>query len=103
MLRDASVVVEPSETARRRPWAHRYVGLMRFTLISDTPSAPEEQPLDAYSRVVTFVAERLSPSVGNLRLSRRVRGGRVYDWSTTAIDGFEAQFLVPGFVAVDLA
>ena len=34
------------------------------------------QPLDAYSRVVTEVAERLAPSVANLRVSRRVRGGR---------------------------
>jgi serine protease Do len=65
---------------------------MRFTLISDTPATPEEQPLDAYSRVVTFVAERLSPSVGNLRLSRRVRGGRVYDSGGSGVvitaDGF---------------
>src|SRR3989440_8256708 len=67
------------EGGRRRPQAPRYRDSMCFTLISDTPSAPVEQPLDAYSRVVTFVAERLSPSVGNLRLSRRVRGGRVYD------------------------
>jgi serine protease Do len=36
-----------------------------------------EEPLDAYSRVVTEVAERLGPSVANLRVSRRVRGGRV--------------------------
>ena len=35
-----------------------------------------EEPLDAYSRVVTEVASRLSPSVANLRVSRRVRGGR---------------------------
>jgi hypothetical protein len=52
---------------------------MRFMLIADTPAGPDERPLDAYSRVVTFVAERLSPSVGNLRLSRRARGGRVHD------------------------
>src|SRR6188472_4055767 len=36
----------------------------------------EEDPLDAYSRVVTEVADRLSPSVANLRVMRRVRGGR---------------------------
>src|SRR5256714_5369063 len=80
------------EGGRRRPQAPRYRDSMRFTLISDTPSAPEEQPLDAYSRVVTFVAERLSPSVGNLRLSRRVRGGRVYDSGGSGVvitaDGF---------------
>src|SRR5918999_1970035 len=36
----------------------------------------ESEALDAYSRVVITVAERLSPSVANLRVSRRVRGGR---------------------------
>ena len=48
---------------------------MRYTFISDTP-AGHQDALDAYSQAVTFVAERLSPSVANLRLSRRVRGGR---------------------------
>jgi S1-C subfamily serine protease len=48
---------------------------MRYTFISDGP-AGQEDALDAYSRAVTFVAEKLSPSVANLRLSRRVRGGR---------------------------
>lgn len=37
----------------------------------------EHQALDAYSRAVIAVAERLSPSVANLRISRRVRGGRM--------------------------
>ena len=41
------------------------------------PQAPDDEPLDAYSRAVTGVAERLGPSVANLRVSRRVRGGRV--------------------------
>jgi S1-C subfamily serine protease len=36
----------------------------------------DEEALDAYSRAVIAVAERLSPSVANLRVSRRVRGGR---------------------------
>jgi S1-C subfamily serine protease len=36
----------------------------------------EEEALDAYSRAVITIAERLSPSVANLRVSRRVRGGR---------------------------
>jgi serine protease Do len=38
---------------------------------------PDAEALDAYSRAVVAVAERLSPSVANLRVSRRVRGGRV--------------------------
>lgn len=47
----------------------------------DAPSAPGARPgdaeaLDAYSRVVTSVAEQLGPSVANLRVARRGRGGR---------------------------
>ena len=37
----------------------------------------DEEALDAYSRAVIGVAERVAPSVANLRVSRRVRGGRV--------------------------
>jgi S1-C subfamily serine protease len=64
---------------------------MRYRFVSDPPAAHDD-PLDAYSRAVMFVAERLSPSVANLRLSRRVRGGRVYDSGGSGIaitaDGF---------------
>src|SRR2546422_6699724 len=35
----------------------------------------DEDALDAYSRVITRVADRLIPSVGNLRVSRRGWGG----------------------------
>jgi S1-C subfamily serine protease len=53
---------------------------MELTFISSPPSeVSEEEALDAYSLAVTTVAERLSPSVGNLRVSRRVRGGRILD------------------------
>ena len=38
---------------------------------------PDEEALDAYSRVVTSVAERLIPSVASLRVRQRVRGGGV--------------------------
>jgi S1-C subfamily serine protease len=52
----------------------------------------DEEPLDAYSRVVTAVAERLSPSVANLRVARRVRGGRRLSGGGSAVvvtpDGF---------------
>ncbi len=37
--------------------------------------ALEDEALDAYSQVVTSVAERVLPSVGSLRVSRRLRGG----------------------------
>ena len=45
------------------------------------PSAPGSLPgdaeaLDAYSRVVTTVAETLGPSVANLRVWSRTRRGR---------------------------
>jgi S1-C subfamily serine protease len=57
------------------------------------PDAPtDDEALDAYSRAVTGVAERLAPSVGSLRVSRRVRGGRRLDGSGSAVvitpDGF---------------
>ncbi len=64
---------------------------------SDQPSAPtplptDEEALDAYSRVVTTVAQTLAPSVANLRVSRRVRGGRRLDGAGSAVvitpDGF---------------
>jgi S1-C subfamily serine protease len=52
----------------------------------------EGEALDAYSRVVTGVAERLAPSVGNLRVSRRVRGGRRLEGGGSSVvitpDGF---------------
>ena len=46
-------------------------------LISSGPAPRDEAPLDAYSRVVVEVAERLAPSVANLRVWRRLRGRRV--------------------------
>ncbi len=51
---------------------------MELTFFS-SPSGEvsDEEALDAYSLAVTTVADRLSPSVGNLRVSRRVRGGRI--------------------------
>jgi serine protease Do len=57
-----------------------------------TPLPTEAEALDAYSRVVTTVAERLSHSVANLRVSRRVRGGRRLDGAGSGVvitpDGF---------------
>src|SRR5438309_4977926 len=50
------------------------------------------EALDAYSRSVIDVAERLTPSVGSLRVARRVRGGRVLDGGSSSVvitpDGF---------------
>jgi len=56
------------------------------------PQLSDQDPLDAYSRAVIHVAERVSPSVANLRLSRRVRGGRLHDSGGSGVvitrDGF---------------
>lgn len=52
---------------------------MRYSFVSDPPAPSEDEALDAYSRAVMFAAERVSPSVANLRVSRRVRGGRLLD------------------------
>ncbi len=52
----------------------------------------EAEALDAYSSAVIRVAERLSPSVANLRVARRVRGGRVVSGGGSGVvitpDGF---------------
>jgi S1-C subfamily serine protease len=53
---------------------------------------PDDEALDAYSHTVVGVADRLSASVGNLRVSRRVRGGRRLDGGGSSVvitpDGF---------------
>ena len=55
-------------------------------------AAAEREALDAYSEVVTSVAERLLPSVATLRVTRPVPGGRRGDGSGSAVvitpDGF---------------
>ena len=52
----------------------------------------EAKALDAYSRVVVDVAERVAPSVANLRVMRRGRGGQVPAGAGSAValtpDGF---------------
>ncbi|MDX6412142.1 MAG: hypothetical protein QOE91_1658 [Gaiellaceae bacterium] len=66
---------------------------MELTFISSPPGEiSDDEALDAYSLAVTTVAERLSPSVANLRVSRRVRGGRILDGGGSGVvitpDGF---------------
>jgi S1-C subfamily serine protease len=57
---------------------------------ADRPT--DDEALDAYSRVVTTVARDLAPSVANLRVTRRLRGGRVAMGGGSAVviapDGF---------------
>ncbi len=66
------------------------LGPGRAESTNGTPS--DAEALDAYSRVVMTVAERLAPSVANLRVSRRVRGGRLLDGGGSGVvitpDGF---------------
>src|SRR5919197_1960505 len=53
----------------------------------------DAEALDAYSRVVTTVARDLAPSVANLRVTRRLRGGRM------AVGGGSAVVIAPdGFL-----
>jgi S1-C subfamily serine protease len=60
---------------------------------SDTPiETREAEALDAYSRIVVDVAERLAPSVANLRILRRSRAGQIPAGAGSAVvltpDGF---------------
>jgi S1-C subfamily serine protease len=62
------------------------------TRFADQPLPTEEEALDAYSQVVTSVAERVLGSVASLRISRRLYGGRQAQGSGSAVaitpDGF---------------
>ena len=56
------------------------------------PAPDDDEALDAYSRVVSGVARRLAPSVANLRVARKVRGGRTFEGAGSGVvitpDGF---------------
>ena len=66
--------------------------IARLTLISSGPPVDEDDALDAYSQTVIAVAERVTPSVANLRVARRVRGGRTLEGGGSGVvitpDGF---------------
>jgi serine protease Do len=66
--------------------------MARLTLIASGPPPDADEVLDAYSQVVVSVAERVTPSVANLRVERRVRGGRVLTGGGSGVvitpDGF---------------
>ncbi len=65
---------------------------MSTTVQNPGSEAREAEALDAYSRIVVEVAERLAPSVANLRIMRRGRGGQVPAGAGSAValtpDGF---------------
>jgi S1-C subfamily serine protease len=59
---------------------------------TDAGTPTDAQALDAYSSIVTRIAERLAPSVTNLAVYRKVRGGRRMAGSGSGVvittDGF---------------
>src|SRR5919204_3229223 len=67
-------------------------GLLDGRQPAATGRPDDEEPLDAYSRTVVAVAARVTPSVANLRVARRVRGGRILDGGGSGVvitsDGF---------------
>jgi S1-C subfamily serine protease len=74
------------------------VSSIRF---ADRPLPSEEEALDAYSQVVTSVAERVLGSVASLRISRRLYGGRQAQGSGSAVSITPAGFLVTSAHVVD--
>jgi S1-C subfamily serine protease len=60
--------------------------------LAEPPTASDTEALDAYSRAVTAVAERLAPSVASLRVLRRTRAGQLPAGAGSAValtpDGF---------------
>jgi S1-C subfamily serine protease len=65
--------------------------MANLRLIASGPQPADDTPLDAYSRVVVEVADRLSPSVANLRVARRLRGRHVHGGGSGVVitpDGF---------------
>jgi S1-C subfamily serine protease len=65
---------------------------VELKLVSYSPEPEDDDVLDAYSRAVSSVAELLAPSVANLRVTRRLRGGRTAPGGGSAVavtsDGF---------------
>ena len=66
--------------------------MAELTFISSSEAPSEAEALDAYSNAVISVAERLAPSVANLRVAHRGRGGRRMNGGGSAVvitpDGF---------------
>jgi S1-C subfamily serine protease len=63
-----------------------------MTQVAEPPTPEETEALDAYSRAVMAVADRLAPSVASLRVMRRARGGQMPAGAGSAVvltpDGF---------------
>ena len=67
-------------------------GARPVTRVAEPPTPAEVEALDAYSRAVMAVADRLTPSVASLRVMRRTRGGQMPAGAGSAVvltpDGF---------------
>jgi S1-C subfamily serine protease len=64
-------------------------------------AAPEPEALDAYSKVVTAVAERLTPSVASLRVRRRVGGRQVEGTGSGVVLSPDGYLLTSAHVVAD--
>ena len=66
--------------------------MSQVTFINGGLPADEDDALDAYSQVIVTVAERLTPSVANLRVARRGRSGLALEGGGSGVvitpDGF---------------
>jgi S1-C subfamily serine protease len=83
----------PLRLIQGRPSASDRAGASSaFDVPIEAPAPTEEEALDAYSRAVSGVAERLAASVASLRVQRRTRRGRVQAGAGSGVvlthDGF---------------
>ena len=77
-----------------------------MSALTDRPAPippSESEALDAYSRAVVAVAERLAPSVASLKIMRRVRGGQVPSGAGSAVSLTPDGYLLTSAHVVDRA
>jgi S1-C subfamily serine protease len=89
---NGSAAVQDAPTSTGEPGVSTEHGELRPDLAAGTHQPTELEALDAYSRTVAGVAERLAPSVANLRVLRQTRRGRLAVGAGSAVvltrDGF---------------
>ena len=86
------LVIGAARRAVANPARSTVAPIAQLRFISSGFQAEEDETLDAYSRVAATVAEWVTPSVANLRVARRVRGGRILGGGGSGVvittDGF---------------